>query len=247
MDRSCLLTELDRPRQLSLSTETWRAAAVLAGLRVAVNDRIRVEDRDRGEHKNWLADIWGTIGELVALRALESVADLCVKHHPIDFQGSVDEVDLVASATDGPLRLEAKTHLLEPGKSWFMVNKRARDRSQRRGAVGHLPVIGVLGGRHARVGRLIPSEQLQAWGAPDKPLKDPAVGVRLCDLARECFGTKLCQLEAAVQEGGLSISREQLTLVAAGAGRDLARWQALLPPLEDLSAREVVEAIERLL
>jgi hypothetical protein len=157
VNRESLLHELDRPRSVALSVPTWRVAAVLAGLRVAVNDPVRQEDRDRGQHKNWLADIWGTIGELVALRGLNAITELPVRHHPIEFDGSVDEVDLSLSTPDGELLLETKAHLLEPRKSWFMVNERARDRSVLRGAVGHLPVLSTLGGSRALIGRMIPS------------------------------------------------------------------------------------------
>ncbi len=163
MKRETVVRELFRPRSLTLSAETWQAAAVLAGLRVAVNDKKRREDRDRGQHKNWLADIWGTIGELVALRRLNLIEGLPVRHHPIDFAGFVDDVDLFASASDGPVRLEAKAHLLEAGKEWFMVNKRARERSTVRRAVGYLPVLSALGARKAIVGRPIRRSEVQVW------------------------------------------------------------------------------------
>jgi hypothetical protein len=244
VDRPTLLTGLNRPHRLGLSRQEWQAAAVLAGLRVAINDPVRARDRDRGTRKNWLADIWGTIGELAALRTVHSLADLPVRHHPIDFHGSVDEVDLVIGTAAEPLRLEAKAHLMEPGKSWFMVNMRARERSRRRGADGYLPVVSVLGGPVAAVGRLISIGQLQSWGVPDKPLRDPAVGIPLTELAASCFDLPLSDLEAAIK-GGLSISPAELTRLAADAGKDLARWQSRLPPLEDLPAGDVVEAITR--
>jgi hypothetical protein len=180
------------------------------------------------------------------VRTVESIADLAIRHHPIDFQGSVDEVDLTVFTSDGPLRLEAKAHLLEKGKSWFMVNQRARARSRERGAVGHVPVISVLGGDRALTGRLISIEQLQGWGVPDKPLKDPAVGITLADLAQSYFDTQISEVEKAVR-GELLISREELTRLAANAGEELPRWRALLPSLEDLSAGEIIETIHRCL
>ena len=198
------------------------------------------------ERKNWPGGHLGVIGELVALRALNTIADVAVCHHPIDFQRSVDEVDLAVSTSDGLLRLETKAHLLEAGKSWFMVNERARDRSNLRGAAGYMPVLSVLGANRALVGRLISSDQLEAWGVPDKPLKDPAVAIRLVDLASRYFDTGIAQVEKAVG-GGTSASRAELTRVAADAGRDLARWREQLPPLEDLPAHDVVEAIQVLL
>jgi hypothetical protein len=244
VDRSGLLAELNRPRGVRLTAPTWQVAAILAGLRVATNNPIRSEDRDRGARKNWLADIWGTIGELVAVRRVESIADLAIRHHPIDFHGSVDDVDLTILTSDGPLRLEAKAHLLEGGKSWFMVNQRARARSRERGAIGHIPVIGVLGGGRALVGRLISIEELQGWGVPDKPLKDPAVGIRLSELAESYYDMQISDIERAVR-GEPVVSREELTRLAAGAGKDVARWRALLPGLENQSAGEIIETIQR--
>lgn len=238
--------ELDRPRSVGLSIPVWQAAAVLAGLRVAVNDPVRREDRDRGQHKNWLADIWGTIGELVALRGLNEITDLPVRHHPIEFEGSVDEVDFSLSTTDGALLLETKAHLLEPRKSWFMVNERARDRSIRRGAVGHLPVLSTLGGSRALIGRMILSEELEAWEAPDKPLADPAVGIKLVTLARQYFGQSLPQITATLT-GEALIGRDELAGVAESAARDLSSWQTLLPALADRPAREVIDVVQTLL
>jgi hypothetical protein len=246
MDRDALLVALRRPRSFALSIETWRAAAVLGGLRVAVNDPIRSGDRDRGQQKNWLADIWGTIGELVALRRLNLIEGLPVKHHPIAFHGPVNDVDLVASTSDGPLRLEAKAHLVEPGKEWFMVNKRAHARSTRRGAVAYIPVLGVLGSSKALAGHPILRSDMDSWGPPDKPLKDPAIGITLDTLASRYFAQSLPQAAAVVNAETL-ISRSELEKTAKHAGEDLNRWRQSLPPLEDLPAAQVVTTINKLL
>jgi hypothetical protein len=242
VERSHLLHALDRPRRVGLSTETWEAIAVLAGLRVAVNDPIRASDRDRGTGKNLLADVWGVVGELVALRVLNEIIDAPVTHHPISFTRSVDDVDLGVPVTDGVLRLEAKAHQLEPHKKWFMVNRRARDRSARRGAVGYLPVLSALGAGRAIVGRLITINELDGWGAPDRALRDPAVDIELEQLCAEYLGEDIAQIGEALQPGA-QMSAARLRELAAGAANDLAGWQGRLPPLDDLSARAVVDAI----
>ena len=121
------------------------------------------------------------------------------RHHPISFDRSVDDVDLAVAVADGVLRIEAKAHLLEPHKTWFMVNQRARDRSARRGAVGYLPVISALGAGRAIVGRLITIDELHAWPAPNKALKDPAVGIELKQLCAEYLDGDLAQIAEAIQ------------------------------------------------
>jgi hypothetical protein len=92
--RAHIVEHLARRRSFRLTEDVWRAAAILAGLRSAVNDRHRDEIRDRGASKNWLADLWGVIGEIVALRHLQEVCDAPILHCPIDFARSVQDVDL---------------------------------------------------------------------------------------------------------------------------------------------------------
>jgi hypothetical protein len=237
-----LLALLKQPATMTLSAPTWKVAALLAGLRRAVNDPIRAADRDRGEDKNWLADIWGVIGELVALRRINHLTSDVVEHHPIDFERSVDEVDLVVWTSDGPLRLEAKAHLIEPGKAWFMVNQRAGERSARRGAAGYVPVLSALGAKSARVGRLITIDQLGAWRAPEVALRDPAVGIRLDQLTRIYLDESIGGLKRSMI-AGTSIAEPELRAIARQAGTDLERWRRRLPALDRLTAQQLVAAV----
>lgn len=246
MDRAALIVALGQPRRVAVSRRTWEAAAVLAGLRVAVNDRVRAEDRDRGPGKNWLADLWGVLGELIALRTINAIADVPVLHHPIDFARSVDAVDLTAQASDGPVLLEAKAHLLESGKDWFMVNRRARERSARRGAIGYLPVLGRLGAGRPLVGRLIRIDEMAAWGKPDKPLKDPAVGLTLPGLCERYLDCELPDAKSAIDSAPQQSSALELNALAGSAGAQLERWQDALPPLGGLRADTLVDLVQRL-
>src|ERR1044071_756400 len=204
---------------MAVSTRTWRAAALLAGLREAVNDPIRAADRDRGPDKNWRAEIWGVFGELVALRRIKHLTSDPVEHHPIDFEKSVDEVDLLVwPSGERPLRLEAKAHLVEPGnKAWFMVNQRARERSARRGAVGYVPVLSGLGARSAKVGRLITIEEMEAWRAPQVVLRDPAVAIRLEEMTRTYLDEPYEELKRTMAVG-VTMTASEFRALARPAG-----------------------------
>ena len=242
MDSDVLLRELRAPCGLTLTAELWKASAILAGLRVAANDPFRAADRDRGGAKNWLADVWGVIGELVALRRIAELTDARVKHCPIDFRRSVDDVDLRIACEDREVLLEAKAHLLQASKSWFMVNARAHARSRRRGAVGYVPILTAMGARRALVGGLLTTEQLDAWGVPDKRLKDPAIGVPLADLCCDQLHRTLREAEQLI-EPGHHLTEQQIAEHAARAGAQLGQWRTRLPDLSALSAREVVAAV----
>ena len=220
----------------------WRVSAILAGLRVAANDPIRAADRNRGAEKNWLADLWGVVGELVALRRVHELTDAQVAHCPIDFERPGDEVDLRVACPDAEVLLEAKALFLQAGKSWFMVNARAHERSRRRGAVGYLPVLTAMGARRALVGALLTMEQLDAWGAPDKRLRDPAIGISLKELCEGQLGRELREAEQLIQAGAL-VAEEQLNQVAAGAGAQLRVWRERLPALGMLGSSELVDAV----
>lgn len=242
MRQDALLTALQHPRGVSLSNDTWEAVAVLAGLRQAVNDPIRAGDRDRGNEKNWLADTWGVLGELVALRRLNDLTSDPIAHHPIDFDRSVDDVDLTIDTGEGLVRIEAKAHLLEPGKAWFMVNQRARDRSTRRRAIGYLPILSALGAKKAIIGRLIALEQLATWPAPTVTLRDPAVGIRVEQLANEYLDARLDDLHDALKSEAIA-TRGRLSDIAQRAAHDVATWQARLTGIERLTATQVVQRI----
>jgi hypothetical protein len=240
-----ILQGLRAPRRFLLPRPVWEASAALAGLRVAANDLIRAADRDRGPDKNWLADIWGVIGELVALRRLNELTDAVVRHHPIDFERSVDDVDLRVETPDGPLLLEAKAHLIQPGKSYFMVNARAHQRSLRRGAVGYIPVLTALGARRALVGPLLTVGELDAWRSPAPTLRDPAIGVPVSELCRRHFGCDLRDVEQLVEPEAV-IQETELRDAAAQAGQHVARWKRDCPPLGQLRARELVATVLQL-
>jgi hypothetical protein len=240
--RDSLLAALRCKRRFALSRDVWRASAVIAGLRVAANDRFRAVDRDRGRAKNWLADIWGVVGELVALRRLDELTEAPVHHLPIDFERSVDAVDLRVELEDGPVLLEAKAHLVQDGKAWFMVNRRAHERSIRRGAVGYLPVLTALGGHRALVGSLVTVEQLNQWATPSVRLRDPAIGVGMAHMCQEHFDIALSEAEALTGREALA-SEAQLRVVAAQAGSRVELWRRACPPLGRLRARELVATV----
>lgn len=237
------MRELAVPRRFGLSREVWEVAAIFAGLRERANDPIRARDRDRGRAKNWLADIWGVLGELVAIRTVNEVCPSApIWHHPIDFERSVDVVDLVVDIDRGPVKLETKAHLLDPRKRWFMVNERAHQRSLGRGAEGYLPIISVLGAPRVHVGALLRTDVLDNWGPPDKVLKDPAIGVPLGDLATDCFGLPLDALTRSLA-GPPVITGDELARIASQAGVDFDDWRHELPALGQLPATALRDAV----
>lgn len=238
MDREGLLRELAVPRSFELPREIWEVSAILAGLRERANDPIRARDRDRGRDKNWLADIWGVLGEIMAVRIINAICkEAPIRHHPIDFERSVDVVDIVVDVDDGPVKLETKAHLLDGRKQWFMVNRRAHERSMRRGAEGYIPVISALGASRVHVGRLLIVDELESWGPPDKALKDPAIGVRLNDLSTRHFDRSL-----EVLSGSLS-GKPMIARIARQAGADFDNWRLELPALGQKLARAVRDAV----
>lgn len=239
---SILLRELGEPCRIELSADLWRASAILAGLRVAANDPIRAADRNRGAEKNWLADVWGVIGELVALRRLQELTNAGVVHCPIAFDRAVDEVDLRVRCEDADVLLEAKAHFVQAGKSWFMVNARAHERSLRRGAVGYIPVLTAIGARRALVGSMLTTAELDRWGPPKRRLRDPAIGVPLASFSRDRFGWLLHEAEQLIDARALA-AEDELCEAASQAGRRLPLWRIRLPALGSLRAKEVVEAV----
>lgn len=236
--------QLARPRSIQLTEEVWRAAAILAGLRRAVNDRHRDEIRDRGEAKNGLADLWGVIGELVALRRLQEITDAPIAHQPIDFARSVQDVDLHVELADGPLLLEAKAHLLQHGKRYFLINEEAHRRSSARGATAYVPVLTALGAERALVGRTLDVGEVDGWARPPLALRDPARGVLLSIIAERCFDLPLDALESKIGAGRV-IAEAALQREADAVGHELDAWQRSLPAVHDLTARELVDEVVR--
>src|SRR4051794_13233679 len=120
-----------RSHRLAVGRDYWRAAAAVAGWRVAVNDRFRVRDRDRGEAKNALNDIQGVVGELAGMRVVEGLVPppVAVHHDLLSVQGPVDDVDVTAILSSGDtLRIEAKCHLEAAAKRLLLINVRAHER-----------------------------------------------------------------------------------------------------------------------
>jgi hypothetical protein len=236
--------ELARPRSVQLTEEVWLAAAILAGLRRAVNDRHRDEIRDRGEAKNGLADLWGVIGEIVALRWLQEITDAPIGHRPIDFARSVQDVDLRVQLADGSLLLEAKAHLLERDKRYFLINEEAHRRSSARGAAAYVPVLTALGAERAIVGRPLDVVEVDSWTRPPLELRDPALGVRLSRIAEQCFDLSLDALESKIGAGRV-IAEAALQREADAAGHQLDAWQRSLPAIHHLTARALVDKVVR--
>ncbi len=242
--RADIEEQLARPRSIRLTEEVWRAAAILAGLRRAVNDRHRDAIRDRGEAKNWLADLWGVIGEIVALRCLQEITNVPIAHWPIDFARSVQDVDLHVQLADGSLLLEAKAHLLQRDKHYFLINEEAHRRSSARGAAAYLPVLTALGAERALVGRPLDIVEVDGWSRPPLVLRDPALGVRLSRIAQPSFDLPLDALESKIGAGRV-IAEAALQREADSAGHQLDAWQRSLPVVQDLSARALVDEVLR--
>lgn len=81
--RAQILEVIGQPRTIAVSRELWLAAAVLGGLRQAVNDTLRSRHRDRGDTKNALGDMQGCFGELFLASLLESeLVDAVVSFTP---------------------------------------------------------------------------------------------------------------------------------------------------------------------
>src|SRR4051812_17756218 len=77
------------PTGIGLTGDFWRAAAAIAGWRLAVNDPIRSSDRDRGREKNRLNEIQGVVGELIGIRVIEQLhpPPVMVRHDLLNLRG----------------------------------------------------------------------------------------------------------------------------------------------------------------
>src|SRR4051812_23312573 len=69
-----LMTFCATPRELSITSTTWAAAAFIGGLRTASNEEGRRRFQDRGALINAFVDLQGVIGELLVLSELETAA-----------------------------------------------------------------------------------------------------------------------------------------------------------------------------
>lgn len=167
------LEGLNRTARIRLSDGPWICAAVIALLRKSVNDGIRVEIRDRGDEKNWLNDLQGTIGELVAIHRVESIVgnNDRVKHDLLSFEGPVDDVDLKIFGVG----IESKCHAWKENKRFFAVNKEAHGKSVTRKAIGYVPVLTAECAKIALVGKFVPIADLDSWKTENFGYGDPAL------------------------------------------------------------------------
>jgi hypothetical protein len=92
------------------------------------------------------------------------------------------------------------------------------------------------------IGRLIAIDEMGAWQRPSVALRDPAVGVRLEELATGHFGAELLAIAATMKPEAV-VSAHRLRALAEQAAADVQRWRRCLPPLGGLTAREVVAAV----
>jgi hypothetical protein len=184
-----MMTILETPRRFKLTRDFWIATSVIAGLRKAVNDPIRANNRDRGNAKNFLNDIQGVAGELLALAHVETLEGVAsIKHDIINFDGPVDDVDLLVETATSLVGLEAKCLLLEANKKRFLVNQTAHERSLKRGAIYYLPIVTALGADVAYVGKGIGIEILHAWKVEDFNYGDPALSTPFDEFAKTFLG-----------------------------------------------------------
>ena len=235
------------PSTVTLAPSSWRAAARLAGLRKAVNDRQRSAHRSRGDAKNLLNDLQGAIGELVALIAVAAAGVTAVRHNPISFAAHIDDVDIAFewAGSEGEVGLEAKCLLVEPGKRLFLVNQRAHERSLVRGAAGFLPILTAEGAPQALVGCFVPATALHGWREYNFQYGDPAIGIPFSVACRKLFQRP----EQEVREGFTRIAGRHGTLTgtlgeeADFAAEHLERFERELPPLENATAAQLVHAL----
>jgi hypothetical protein len=227
------------PRDIRLTGRLWFAAAVLAGLRVAVNDELRQPDRDSGPTKNALNDLVGALTELVALRVLEEAGAEELTHQLLDLFQPCDGVDLQGSYRRRPFRLEVKGHFQQPGKRYLLINERAQRNSRRRGADGHLPIVTTLLHGAARVGRVIPIDDLERppWEPPRRfgVRPDPAWSLRLQALQRTYLGGVLVPPGPQV-----TLDRDSLEAAGEHGRRSLPRLRRSRFDLTGLSAEAIV-------
>jgi len=190
------------PVTFSLERQFWIAAAELATKRQRANDSIRRSERNRGSDKNFLNDLQGVVGEVLAVLRFQSICPgVIVEHSLFYFAGPVDDVDLKVCTPDWETWLEAKCLFLEPNKAWFLFNATAHKRSLARNAHGFVPVITSVGSPVARVGRVIEMNDLEFWERLPFQYGDPAIGRKVSDVAMEYFGTAPAVLRGELERG----------------------------------------------
>lgn len=233
---------------VEISRDEWLATGVIAGLRVASN-RSRLPHRSRGAQKNLLNDIQGVVGELLAIRILESQHGAGqVEHAILHWSGGTGEVqekvDIVVRDEGECVRLEGKCHLDEDNKRMFLVNRTAHQRSAARGAAGYLPIIGVLGHATARVGRLVEHAELDGWEPHNYGYDDVALRRPLRKVAPEVFAVDWEELRDSLQRSPEVAGGETIKGLARGAMR---RFDELRRSAFELAGLAHAELIERAL
>lgn len=167
------------PHRQPLTAATWRAAAVVAGLRLASNDMSRTRRRDQGASGNVRNDIMGVLAELVGRHVLETrVASGPVGGVLLDPDGAVDDVDAAfADRASTGHRVELKGCLRQPNYRLFAINDEAHRRSAARGSTGFVGLLFAPGGPEAVVSSVVPLADVERWKiAPslNKARNDPA-------------------------------------------------------------------------
>lgn len=204
----------DLPVRLTLTGGTWRAAAVVAGLRLASNDRTRTARRDQGLDGNVRNDVLGALAELVGRYALEKgLAHGPVRGVLLDPAGAVDDVDASFLDVNGlEQRVEVKGHLRQARYTRFAINDEAHRRSASRGATGYLGVLAAPGGPEAVVSTVVPLPVVAGWQIQhlNPARNDPARVVPLLDFRR-------------LYTGGLDVDPGQTALVGPQELTDVVR------------------------
>ena len=239
-------SKLEERRRLSLTRNFWVAAAILAGVRKAVNDPIRRDSRNRGTSKNLLNDIQGMAGELVGLAHAELSEDVVgVAHDLVDFSGPVDDVDLIVSRKTSTVRVEVKCLLLEAKKRRFLVNVIAHERSQARGADYYLPVITSIGADVAFVGNVIPPKALETWQIERFQYGDPAFSMPFDKFSQTYFLISNPSSFRKYVENARYAHGEDIELIGTTAAQKSEAFRRATQDIKDSSLATVVDRLIR--
>ncbi|WP_183035761.1 hypothetical protein [Cupriavidus sp. UME77] len=175
---------LHEVRKIALDRSLWVTAVAIAELRTLANDKIRVENRDRGPAGNRANDVQGVLGEIVAIIHLEKAFGLdAICHDLFSVGGPVDDVDISVSWDNRTERLEAKCLIWDASKRLFLINDEAHARSVKREASGYIPIITSIGSDIAIAGPKFPIASTSEWNIQDFGYNDPA---RSIELTRFC-------------------------------------------------------------
>ena len=185
---------------VELDWDHWSVIARIAGLRVGVNDDIRAEHRSRGPRKNLLNDIQGCAGEIVSLLSLAANPQAGgVRYLALSFDDpGNDDPDIITTLDGRAFRAETKCLLMKPDKHFFLVNRKAHQKSIDRKADYYLPVLTGLGCRRAMVGRPIPINDIKDWRVKDFDFGDPALAMPLDKFCPAYFDMSVAEVRATL-------------------------------------------------